>query len=52
MGGGGRGGCSFDACYGHLTIEHVSLSKRSTAPSSNRDTSDIWVIITFFSCVT
>ena len=33
---------------GHLTIDHASLSRRSTVPTPNRDTSNIWALITFF----
>ena len=29
-----------------LTIDHASLSRRSTVPTPNRDTSNIWALIT------
>ena len=38
---GGGGAYSFVACLSHLTIGHASLSRRSTAPTPNRDTSNI-----------
>ena len=42
-------GYSLVTCLSHLTIDHVSLTRRSTAvPTSKRDTSNIWAIITFF----
>ena len=31
-----------------LTIDHASLSRRSTVPTLNRDTSNIWALNTFF----
>ena len=45
--GGGRA-YSFVACLSRLTIDHASFSRRSTVPTSNRDTSNIWALITFF----
>ena len=40
--GGGRGGAySFVACLSHLTIDHASLSRRSTVPTPIRHTSNI-----------
>ena len=44
--GGGGGGYSFFACLSHLTIDHASLSRRSTVPTPNRDTSNVWALIT------
>ena len=45
MGGaGGAGGAHlshFVACLRQLTIDHASLSRRSTDPTPNRDTSNI-----------
>ena len=38
---GGGGGYSSVACLSHLTIDHASLSRRSTVPTPNRDTSNI-----------
>ena len=35
-GGWGEGGCSFVACLSHFTIDHASLSRRSTVPTRNR----------------
>ena len=35
-GGIGGGGYSFVACLSHLTIDHASLSRRSTVPTPNR----------------
>ena len=46
MRGRGGAGYSFVACPSHLTIDHASLSRRSTLPSPNRDTSNIWALIT------
>ena len=44
-----RGGAySFVACVGHLTISHASLSRRSTVPTPNRDTSNVWALISLF----
>ena len=35
--------------YFHLTIDHASLSRRSTVPTpNNRDTSNNWAVITLF----
>ena len=47
-GGGGEGAYSFVACLSHLTIDHASLSRRSTVPTPNRDTptSNIWALST------
>ena len=36
--------------YSHLAIDHASLSRGSTVPTPNRDTSNIWALITFFPC--
>ena len=44
--GGGGGAYSFVACLCHLTIDHASLSRRSAVPTPNRDTSNIWALIT------
>ena len=49
-GGGGILICCF--CLSHLTIDHASLSRRSTVPSPNRDTCNIWALITFCSYFT
>ena len=48
MGGRGGGAYSFVACLGHLTIDHASLSRRSTVPTPNRGTSKIRALITLF----
>ena len=45
-GEGGGGAYSFVACLSNLTIDHASLSRRSTVPTPNRDTSNIWALIT------
>ena len=45
--GGGGGAYSFVACLSHLTIDHASLSIRSTVPTPNRDTSNMWTFTTF-----
>ena len=34
------------ACLGRLTIDHASLSRRSTVPTPNRDTFNTWALIT------
>ena len=45
----GGGGYSFaDACLSHLTVDHASLSRRSTVPTPNKDTSNIWGLTTPF----
>ena len=46
--GGGAGGeaYSFVACLSRLTIDHVSLSRRSAVQTPHRDTSNIWALIT------
>ena len=41
---------SFVACFTLLIIGHASLSRQSTVHTPNRDTSNIWALITFFSC--
>ena len=41
----GGGVYSFVACFSHLTVDHESLSRRSTVPTSSRDTSNIWALI-------
>ena len=46
-GGVGWGGWySYFARLGYLTIDHASLSRRSTVPTPNRDASNIWALIT------
>ena len=50
--GGGGGGYSFDACLSHLTTGHVSLSRRSTVPTPNRDAANDWALITSFPYIT
>ena len=35
----------FVACLSHLIIDHVSLSRRSTVLSPDRDTSNIWALV-------
>ena len=48
QGGHVKGGAySFVACLSHLAIDHTPLSRGSTVPTpNNRDTSNIWAIIT------
>ena len=48
--GGGAGGGThlLLACLSHLTIDHASLSRRSTVPTPRGDTSNIRALITFF----
>ena len=46
-GGGGR--TRLLLTLSHLTLDHASLSRRSTVPTPNRDTANIWALITFFS---
>ena len=48
---GGGGAYSFVACLSHLTIDDASLLRRSTVPTPNRDTSNIWALITLFPCI-
>ena len=43
-----RGAYSFVARLSHLTIDHASRSRRSTVPSPNGDTSNVWALITLF----
>ena len=40
---------SLVTCFSHLTTDHASLSRRSTVPTPNRDTSNVWALVTFFS---
>ena len=49
--GGGGGGYAFAACLSRLTLDHASLSRRSTVPTPNRDTANVWALIMFLSCV-
>ena len=51
-GGGGGRAYSFVACLNHLTIDHASLSRRSTVPTPDRDTSNIWALIKLFPYIT
>ena len=46
------GAYSFIACLSHLIIDHASLSRRSTVPTPNRDTSNIWALTTLFPYIT
>ena len=48
----GGGGYSFVACLSHSTIDHASLSRRSTVTTPNRDTSNIWALITLLPYIT
>ena len=45
-GGGGGGGIHLLLALSNLTIDHASLSKRSTVSTAHRDTSNIWALIT------
>ena len=40
------GAYSFIGCVSHLTIDHASLSRRSTVPTPFRGTSIFWVLST------
>ena len=44
-------GCSFVACLSHLTIDHASLSRRSTGPTPNRHLQH-WAPITLLAYIT
>ena len=44
----GEGGTLSVLALSHLTIDHASLSTRSTVPTPSRDTTNIWALITFF----
>ena len=44
---GGGGAYSFIACLSHSTIDHESLSRRSTVLTPTRDTSNIGALITY-----
>ena len=47
------GGCSFVDCLSHLTIDHASISRRSTVfPTPISDTSNIWALITLVPYIT
>ena len=48
---GGGGGYSVFAWLSHFTIDRASLSSRSTAPTPNRDTSNVRVLSTIISCI-
>ena len=45
---GPRGGAahSFDVCLTHFTIDHAPLASRGTVHTPNRDTSNIWALVT------
>ena len=43
---------SLVAYLGHWAIDQAFLSGRSTVPTPNRDTSNIWALITFSAYVT
>ena len=45
--GEGGGAYSCVACLSFLTIDHAFRSRRSTVPTPNRDTSNVWSLITF-----
>ena len=47
----GGGGYSFFACLGGLTMDQVTLSRRSTTPTPNGDSSKIWGSLCFFHTV-
>ena len=51
-GSGGGMAYLFVACLSHLTIDHASLSRRSTVPTPNRDTSNVWALITLLPYIT
>ena len=40
-------GYSFVACLSPLTVNHASLSRRSTGRTPNGDTSNAWALVTF-----
>lgn len=44
--GWGVGACLCVACPSHLTIDHALFSRRSTIPTPDRVTLDIWALIT------
>ena len=44
----GGGAYSFVACLSQLTIDQGSISRRSTVPIPNRNTSNIWALIMLF----
>ena len=46
------GAYSFVAGLSHLTIDHASLSRRSTVPTPSRDTSNIRALVTFIPYIT
>ena len=46
-GGEGEGARSSVACLSHLAIDSTSLSRRSTAPTANTDTSSMWALSSF-----
>ena len=39
------------ACLSHLTVDNASLSRQSTVPTPNRDTSNVWALNTLFPCM-
>ena len=45
---GGGGGVLICCWLSHLTIDHAYLSRRSTVPTPNRDTSNVWALILLF----
>ena len=50
--GEGGGATILLLALGHLTIDHASLSRRSTVPAPDRDTSNIWALITLLPFIT
>ena len=48
----GEAGYSFVACLSPSTIDHASLSRRSTVPTPNEDASNIWALTAFFQYIT
>ena len=49
---GGGGAYSSVACPSHLTIDHASLSRQGTVPTSNRGTANIWALVTLLPYIT
>ena len=46
------GACSFVAFLNHLIIDHASFSRRSTVPTPNRATFNVWALITLVPYIT
>ena len=49
---GGGWAYSFVVRPSHLTVDHASISRRSIVPTPDRDTFNVWALITLFLYIT